>query len=230
MEVRNEISLKKSLPLPITLVPEFIPEPTGSKEMVPSASQTDPCKSSPPPTLALLTLPFPCEISPSNSEPPSLRPIDPLLDQTPMDFDDNTNTPTSGPLDPPNQHIQDQLLPNGEIHTKASGICNRRNNVLFRKSKSASPQKPKKNQDVSAVPLPPLGTKTFLSVVIPRLETLLLPKKRTRSNSAHAEEDEETPVKRLGTGSRLKAKHFLIIIIFSLSCSSDSSVFFLLQE
>uniref|UniRef100_A0A8P4G1C8 Bromodomain containing 1b n=1 Tax=Dicentrarchus labrax TaxID=13489 RepID=A0A8P4G1C8_DICLA len=38
-------------------------------------------------------------------------------------------------------------------------------------------------------------------LVIPRLETLLLPKKRTRSSSAEGEEeDEESPIKRLGTG------------------------------
>uniref|UniRef100_A0A3Q2P5H3 Bromodomain containing 1b n=1 Tax=Fundulus heteroclitus TaxID=8078 RepID=A0A3Q2P5H3_FUNHE len=53
-----------------------------------------------------------------------------------------------------------------------------------------------------AVSPPPLGAKTFLSVVIPRLETLLLPKKRTRSSSAEEEEEEEeeTPIKRLDTG------------------------------
>uniref|UniRef100_A0A3B4UQG8 Bromodomain containing 1b n=1 Tax=Seriola dumerili TaxID=41447 RepID=A0A3B4UQG8_SERDU len=48
-------------------------------------------------------------------------------------------------------------------------------------------------------PPPSLGSKTFLSVVIPRLETLLLPKKRSRSSSADGEEeDEESPIKRLG--------------------------------
>uniref|UniRef100_A0A8D2ZIC4 Bromodomain containing 1b n=1 Tax=Scophthalmus maximus TaxID=52904 RepID=A0A8D2ZIC4_SCOMX len=58
-----------------------------------------------------------------------------------------------------------------------------------------------RSEMTSAVPPTSLGAKTFLSVVIPRLETLLLPKKRTRSSSADGEEeDEESPIKRLGTG------------------------------
>ncbi|CAL8259975.1 unnamed protein product [Merluccius merluccius] len=47
----------------------------------------------------------------------------------------------------------------------------------------------------------PLGTKTFLSVVIPRLETLLLPRKRARSASTDVgQDDDESPIKRLDTG------------------------------
>ncbi|XP_061578163.1 bromodomain-containing protein 1-like isoform X2 [Cololabis saira] len=200
MEVRNEISLTKSrLPLPPS-AHDCVPKPAKSEEKAASESQKESCKSLPPPTLELLTSPFQCETSPSNAEPPSLKPIDPLLNHTPVELDDTTDTPTSGPLDPPNQNIPDQPLPNGDVHTKSSGACNRRTNVLFRKSKSASPQKPPKTPDLSTLSLPPLGAKTFLSVVIPRLETLLLPKKRTRSSSADGEEDEETPIKRLGTG------------------------------
>uniref|UniRef100_A0A3B5B8J7 Bromodomain-containing protein 1-like n=1 Tax=Stegastes partitus TaxID=144197 RepID=A0A3B5B8J7_9TELE len=170
MEVRSEISLKKSLPSSSPMSPDPGPNPAES------------------------------DISPSDSEPPSLKPVKPFLDQTPMELDDDTNTSTSVPLDTPNGHIPEPQLLNGDVHMDASSTCNRRTNVLFRKSKSASPQKPSKTQETSAVSTPHLGAKTFLSVVIPRLETLLLPKKRTRSSSADVEEDEESPIKRLGTG------------------------------
>ncbi|XP_041852997.1 bromodomain-containing protein 1-like isoform X2 [Melanotaenia boesemani] len=203
MEVRNEISLKKSLPPlpPPSSSSDLVPPPTELKEKPPA----DPCitqedKSLHPPTLELLTSPSQPDVSPSKKEPPSLKPINSLSDQTPMELDDNINTSTSVSPETPYGHIPDQPLPNGDIHIEASGTCNRRTNVLFRKSKSASPQKPPKAQEVSAASPPPLGAKTFLSVVIPRLETLLLPKKRTRSSSADGEEDEETPIKRLGTG------------------------------
>ncbi|KAJ7997649.1 hypothetical protein DPEC_G00214320 [Dallia pectoralis] len=76
---------------------------------------------------------------------------------------------------------------------------NRRTNVLFRKSKSSSPQKAPRTVEHLPCP-PPLGAKTFLSVVIPRLETLLLPRKRTHSVSGECDEDEESPIKRLDTG------------------------------
>ncbi|XP_069018439.1 bromodomain-containing protein 1-like isoform X1 [Embiotoca jacksoni] len=202
MEVRSEMSLKKSLP---PSPPSGLdPGGTEAEEKPPPGPPSKPCtppedKSLPPPTLELLTSPSQLDTSPSDLEPPSLNPVKPFLDQTPMELDDSTNTSTSESPDTPNGHIPHSLLPNGDVHTDASGACNRRSNVLFRKSKSASPQKPPKNQESSASP-PPLGAKTFLSVVIPRLETLLLPKKRTRSSSADGEEDEESPIKRLGTG------------------------------
>uniref|UniRef100_A0A8C9U0A0 Bromodomain containing 1 n=1 Tax=Scleropages formosus TaxID=113540 RepID=A0A8C9U0A0_SCLFO len=41
---------------------------------------------------------------------------------------------------------------------------------------------------------------TFLSVVLPRLETLLQPRKRSRSTSGDSEAEDESPVKRLDTG------------------------------
>uniref|UniRef100_A0A3P8YKV6 Bromodomain containing 1b n=1 Tax=Esox lucius TaxID=8010 RepID=A0A3P8YKV6_ESOLU len=67
-------------------------------------------------------------------------------------------------------------------------------------SKSTSPQKaPRTAEQLPGSP--PLGAKTFLSVVIPRLETLLLPRKRTHSASGECDEDEEeSPIKRLDTG------------------------------
>ncbi|XP_008280391.1 bromodomain-containing protein 1-like isoform X2 [Stegastes partitus] len=211
MEVRSEISLKKSLPSSSPMSPDPGPNPAESESESESEEKplpeppTDPCttlegKSLPPPMLELLPSPSQLSISPSDSEPPSLKPVKPFLDQTPMELDDDTNTSTSVPLDTPNGHIPEPQLLNGDVHMDASSTCNRRTNVLFRKSKSASPQKPSKTQETSAVSTPHLGAKTFLSVVIPRLETLLLPKKRTRSSSADVEEDEESPIKRLGTG------------------------------
>ncbi|XP_076589329.1 bromodomain-containing protein 1-like isoform X2 [Chaetodon auriga] len=205
MEVRSEMSLKKSLPSPPPATPEPDPAPTESEEKPLPEPPTEPCApqedaSLPPPTLELLTSLSQLDTSASDPEPPPLNAVKPSADHTPMELDSDTDTSTSVPPDTPNGHIPDPLLLNGDLHTEASGTCNRRTNNLFRKSKSASPQKPPKTQEASAALAPPLGAKTFLSVVIPRLETLLLPKKRTRSSSADGEEDEESPIKRLGTG------------------------------
>lgn len=203
MEVRSELSLKKSLPTPAPPAPN-IPAETEERPQPGTLSNLDKPNedmSLPQLTLQLLTSPSQVDTSPKNSEAPPLRPDSPFLDRTPMEVDNDICTSTSEHLEPPNGCVTEPLLLNGDIHTEASGACNRRNNVLFRKSKSASPQKGVKTPETSAArPTTPLGAKTFLSVVIPRLETLLLPKKRTRSNSADGEEDEESPIKRLGTG------------------------------
>uniref|UniRef100_A0A8D0ALX4 Bromodomain containing 1b n=1 Tax=Sander lucioperca TaxID=283035 RepID=A0A8D0ALX4_SANLU len=206
MEVRSEMSLKKSLRTPPPAPPGAKPAPrrVSAEKPLPELL-AEPCtppeeKPLPPPTLELLTSLSQLGSSPGASEPPPLKAAKPSTDHAPVELGGDTDTSTSAPA--PNGHVPDPPLPNGNIHTEASGACNRRNNVLFRKSKSASPQKPPKTQEASAVSPLPLGTKTFLSVVIPRLETLLLPKKRTRSSSADDgdEEDEESPIKRLGTG------------------------------
>lgn len=202
MEVRSEMSLKKSLRTPPPAPPEPSPPPTESTQKPLPEPLAEPCtppeeKPLPPPTLELLTSLSQLGSLPGASEPPPLKAAKPSTDHAPVELGGDTDTSTSAPA--PNGHVPDPPLPNGDIHTEASGACNRRNNVLFRKSKSASPQKPPKTQEASAVSPLPLGTKTFLSVVIPRLETLLLPKKRTRSSSAD-DEDEESPIKRLGTG------------------------------
>ncbi|KAK5602427.1 hypothetical protein CRENBAI_012004 [Crenichthys baileyi] len=196
MEVRSEISLKKSLPHPPPIVPDLPPSPSQSEE---KPSPEGPADSLPPPTLERLTPSSQHEISPNSSVPPSLMPATPVSELTPMQLDDNTSSSTSKPPYTPNGHLPDQLLPSSDFHTELTGNCNQRTNTLFRKSKSASPQKAPVTQEPAVSP-PPLGAKTFLSVVIPRLETLLLPKKRTRSSSAEDEEEEETPIKRLGTG------------------------------
>nr|XP_019934736.1 PREDICTED: bromodomain-containing protein 1-like isoform X1 [Paralichthys olivaceus] len=202
MEVRSEMSLKKSLPPPSPAASKPGSISTESDEEPLPEPLAKPCseqeKYLPPPTLNPLTSQSELDALPSNLELPPLNPIKPITDQTPMKLDSDTSTSVT--QDTPNGHIPDQLLPNGNLSTEVSVPCNRRTNVLFRKSKSASPQKPPKTQEASAVPPPSLGAKTFLSVVIPRLETLLLPKKRTRSSSADGEDDDESPIKRLGTG------------------------------
>ncbi|KAI3370968.1 hypothetical protein L3Q82_023618, partial [Scortum barcoo] len=206
MEVRSEMSLKKSLPTPSPATPEPDPTPTESEEKPlpePAAEPATPPdeKFLPPPTLELLTSLSQLNASPCDSEPPPLKAIKPSMDHTPMEINGDADKSTSMPSGAPNGHLPDPLLFNGDVHTEASGTCNRRTNTLFRKSKSASPQKPPKIQEASTASSPTLGSKTFLSVVIPRLETLLLPKKRTRSSSADGEEeDEESPIKRLDTG------------------------------
>ncbi|XP_072452623.1 bromodomain-containing protein 1 isoform X3 [Notamacropus eugenii] len=82
---------------------------------------------------------------------------------------------------------------------ESSTDVNRRTSVLFCKSKSVSPPKPAKTTETQPTS-PQLGTKTFLSVVLPRLETLLQPRKRSRSACGDSEADEESPGKRLDTG------------------------------
>ncbi|XP_069013026.1 bromodomain-containing protein 1 isoform X2 [Embiotoca jacksoni] len=115
-----------------------------------------------------------------------------------------------------------------------TGTVNRRTAVLFRKSKAASPLKAPRSGDEGSDGADrkegeeeeeeeeveveddddddgaQLGSKSFLSVVIPRLETLLHSKKRKHSGSRDSEEEEEeggeqedegeSPVKRLDTG------------------------------
>ncbi|XP_037307499.2 bromodomain-containing protein 1-like isoform X1 [Pungitius pungitius] len=185
-EVRSEMSLRQPPRMP---PPE--PSDTPPEEPAPE-SPAEPCtppEEPPPPpqTFELLTSLSRIDAS----EPPPKAATDRSLSEP------HNDTPTSalhGPVPQP-------PLSNGDAPPEAPAACNRRNNVLFRKSKSASPQKPLKSPEASAAAPPSLGAKTFLSVVIPRLETLLLPKKRRRSSSADGEEeDEESPIKRLGTG------------------------------
>lgn len=130
--------------------------------------------------------------------------------------------------------LQDPLL-EGDVSVVATstlaeptGAVNRRTAVLFRKSKTASPQKlprsadegcdradRKEGEEEQDEDGAQLGSKSFLSVVIPRLETLLHSKKRKHSGSRDAEEEEEegggdgeheesgeSPVKRLDTGKK----------------------------
>ncbi|XP_034090206.1 bromodomain-containing protein 1 isoform X1 [Gymnodraco acuticeps] len=101
-----------------------------------------------------------------------------------------------------------------------TGTVNRRTAVLFRKSKTTSPRKLPRNEEEEngdrkraeqqqqqqeeeeEDDIEDLGSKSFLSVVIPRLETLLHSKKRRRSREeVEAGGDKgKCPMKRLDTG------------------------------
>ncbi|XP_056137628.1 bromodomain-containing protein 1b [Lampris incognitus] len=211
MEVRSEMSLKKPLLPP----PEPSPPQSELQEKPLPEPSTEGCmleeeeKSLPPPKLEPLISPPQVENSGGDSEPPTLKPAKSSVDDIQMHVngESDTTTATSVHQDALNGRIPDPLLSDSglgvmatSVFSEASVTGNRRTNVLFRKSKSVSPQKPNKTVEASTGS-PPLGAKTFLSVVIPRLETLLLPRKRARSTSGDGEEEEEeSPIKRLDTG------------------------------
>ncbi|KPP66044.1 bromodomain-containing protein 1-like, partial [Scleropages formosus] len=198
-EVRHEMSLRNVLPA-------FQETCCSVAEEVVSAGQSaedDGDKSMPPMLEPSDTLPPPLN-SDTNSEPPTLKPVEPTPDSKchrRVKFD-NEKTDTSGSKEMPNGQIPNHL-PLSTATTlmppEPSSHVNRRTSVLFRKSKSVSPQKPVKASEAQPG-CPPLGTKTFLSVVLPRLETLLQPRKRSRSTSGDSEAEDESPVKRLDTG------------------------------
>lgn len=182
LEVRSQVGLRKSLPPspPTHEPPATLPE----SEVPPPLSQP--------------------EEAPATVSPPLLTP-GPAHSPEERHADISTSVPAAPPGD---RHALTASLVNGELHPEedaaatTTSTCGRRASNLFRKSKSASPQKAPRSPD-DAVPPPPLGAKTFLSVVIPRLETLLLPRKRRRSSAGGEEEGEgeESPVKRLDTGT-----------------------------
>lgn len=117
-----------------------------------------------------------------------------------LDAGDAPATSGDGPEVEPLLPASDLSLVATSTLAEPSNTVSRRTAVLFRKSKSVSPQKPPK----SPIRGPQLGTTTFLSVVIPRLETLLQPRKRTHSASSDGlPDDEESPIKRLDTGKSL---------------------------
>ncbi|XP_036375907.1 bromodomain-containing protein 1 isoform X1 [Megalops cyprinoides] len=203
-EVRCEMSPKKTPPAPAE------PSQPAAVEAGPAAPsvEEDGDKSLPPKLEPSDSLP-PSVNSDTNSEPPTLKPIDPSPDKChkPAVTPDSDKTATSSPEEPPDGPTpESQPLPNGDVAEDAApapaeppGPVGRRTAVLFRKSKSVSPQKPAGAGDASP-PRPQLGTKTFLSVVIPRLETLLQPRKRSRSASGDSESDEPSPRKRFDAG------------------------------
>lgn len=142
--------------------------------------------------------------SDSPSEPPTLKPVEPSPEKCPkkVKFDSEMlSTSLLNGLSPDVLPSDDNVMVATSTLTEPANMVNRRTAVLFRKSKNTSPQKPSNPGD-SPVDCPQLGTKTFLSVVIPRLETLLQNRKRTRSASGDCQEDDEheCPIKRLDTG------------------------------
>ncbi|XP_041752690.2 bromodomain-containing protein 1-like isoform X2 [Coregonus clupeaformis] len=163
----------------------------------------------------------------SNSEPPTLKPIhpNPTLDskthgQVKFDQEKPNNASSTTPKTLLNGHTDSQnplLLSEGNVSVVAtstiaqpSGMTvNRRTAVLFRKSKTSSPGKNQggRGGGEAQTGCPQLGTKAFLSVMIPRLETLLHPRTRKRSHSPSGGDSEgggdgedESPVKRIDTG------------------------------
>ncbi|KAI1882074.1 hypothetical protein AGOR_G00246940 [Albula goreensis] len=198
-DIRCEMSLKK---------PTTPRQPDGSqrgaKEAEPAgrSSEEEGDKSLPPKLEPSDTLPPPVNAE-SDSEPPTLKPID--HQPSPenkchkrVKFDGEKSA-TSGPKETVNGHASDSPSDSdaGVSVSEPSTPVSRRTSVLFRKSKS--PQKPTSPGD-SPPPCPQLGTKTFLSVVIPRLETLLQPRKRSRSASGDSEPDDMPASKRLHAG------------------------------
>uniref|UniRef100_A0A3B1KAV2 Bromodomain containing 1b n=1 Tax=Astyanax mexicanus TaxID=7994 RepID=A0A3B1KAV2_ASTMX len=140
----------------------------------------------------------------STSEPPALKPIEPTLDKCPRKVKvvgKMISTSLLNGLSPeiPSEPSENNIVVATSTLTEPADIVNRRTALLFRKSKSVSPQKPLKAGQAS-VDCPQLGTKTFLSVVIPRLETLLQHRKRARSGDSQDGDEEECPIKRFDSG------------------------------
>ncbi|XP_077357631.1 bromodomain-containing protein 1 isoform X2 [Festucalex cinctus] len=164
-------------------------------------------------------------------EPPTLKPIDATPDSddkahtkgTMLDRD-LTNPRSSPPH--LNGHSHNNLqasLFDGDVSVVATstlaepgGTVSRRTAVLFRKSKAASPLKSTRGRDDGGADEDErkesdedvdggnaqLASKSLLSVVIPRLETLLHSKKRKKHLDVQEEHQEEgkSPVKRLDMG------------------------------
>lgn len=168
----------------------------------------------------------------ADSEPPTLKPIDDATDRIEQTHSkrlkldaDGAELLSSAPR--LNGHsLQNALLDDGVslLATPAlaepTGVANNRTAVVFHKSKAggasesedkefdgadgSSGEQEGENADASQ-----LGSKSFLSVVIPRLETLLHSKKRkhgdgrgkeTEEGEAEHKEEEAPPGKRLNTG------------------------------
>ncbi|XP_015245745.1 PREDICTED: bromodomain-containing protein 1 [Cyprinodon variegatus] len=173
--------------------------------------------------------------SETHSEPPTLRPIDDAPDceekihSKRLKLDEQAaDLLSSAPR--LNGHSLQSTLLDGDVSVLAkstvaepAGGANHRTAANFYKSKSAGAHRPpeKKDEDCDGADegsgeqegegrdASQLGSKSFLSVVIPRLETLLHSKKRKHSGSqgkeaegreAEGEEEEASPGKRLDMG------------------------------
>lgn len=154
-------------------------------------------------------LPLPSN-SETNSEPPTLNPVELHPEQSKLfkrvTFDNESHSTCTQSALVSGHPPEPTLASSGDVPAAAasavaepSSDVNRRTSVLFCKSKSVSPPKSAKNTETQPTS-PQLGTKTFLSVVLPRLETLLQPRKRSRSTCGDSEVEEESPGKRLDTG------------------------------
>ncbi|KAF7694049.1 bromodomain-containing protein 1 isoform X2 [Silurus meridionalis] len=181
-DVRMEMSLRKTLPRSSEHArpaeepaSEDSPAEEGDKSAPPKLEPSD----SQPPVIQ----------SDGPSEPPTLNPIEPQQRPGKPEHTETLNGLSRDRL----------LMDNADVSVVAmstvaerSAPVNRRTSVLFRKSKSTSPQKATGGDEAQ------IGAKTILSVVIPRLETLLHTRKRTRSASRGSEGEEEISTKRPG--------------------------------
>uniref|UniRef100_A0A096MCP2 Bromodomain containing 1b n=1 Tax=Poecilia formosa TaxID=48698 RepID=A0A096MCP2_POEFO len=222
MEVRSQIGLKKALSHPPPPALDLPQCPSQCEEKLGPISGLVPVL---PPASERLSSSFKPDVSPCGSVPPTLKPVVPLSEQAPLQLDDNTSSSTSKPPQPTNRPLPDQPLPNRNFPSELSGSCPQR--TIFRKSKSASPQKAPMTPELPAASPPLLGAKTFLSVVIPRLETLLVPKKRTRSSSTEDEEEEENSSSGLTNGFLVEEKLDSVsprILEPRRRCASESSI------
>lgn len=156
-------------------------------------------------------LPLPSN-SETNSEPPTLKPVELHPEQSKLfkrvTFDNASHSTCTQSALALGHPPEPTLACSGDAPAAASAVAepasdvNRRSSVLFCKPKSVSPPKSAKNTETQPTS-PQLGTKTFLSVVLPRLETLLQPRKRSRSTCGDSEVEEGSPGKRLDTGKCL---------------------------
>lgn len=187
--------------------------PTGDKSLPPKLELSD----SIPPLIH----------SDADPEPPTLKPIDCEGKARRKSADSDGEIPQLLPSVPHlNGYAHDPAassLLEGEATAEAAGAVNRRTAVLFRKSKAAGPHKPPRDGDRATdgategekegedADEAQLASKSFLSVVIPRLETLLHKRKRKHNGGGGSEgeeeeaEEDEAPVKRLNTGEGSRA-------------------------
>ncbi|XP_074083353.1 bromodomain-containing protein 1 isoform X2 [Macrotis lagotis] len=201
--IRNKLSQPASQPPPLE-------SGIGSfeEEGAPLEQEADEEGDKSPPKLEPSdALPLPSN-SETNSEPPTLKPVELNPEQSKLfkrvKFDNELYSTSiqkemvngHTPEHKPDSNLNDSTV---SAVAESSTDVNRRTSVLFCKSKSVSPPKPAKTTETQPTS-PQLGTKTFLSVVLPRLETLLQPRKRSRSACGDSEADEESPGKRLDTG------------------------------
>lgn len=153
--------------------------------------------------------------SDADAEPPTLKPIDAAPDREGKarrkSADSDGEIPQLLPSVPHlNGYARDGPPPEGDA-------VNRRTAVLFRKSKGAKTPGggdgaaeggAEGTEEAEEGDEAQLGSKSFLSVVIPRLETLLHKRKRKHNGGRDSEgeeeegEEDEAPVKRLNTGER----------------------------
>ncbi|KAJ8373967.1 hypothetical protein SKAU_G00045470 [Synaphobranchus kaupii] len=172
-DVRCEMSVKKTPPSkPVTSQSECSQSDANEARPAEQSLVEDGDKSVPPKLEPSDSLPPPVN-SESNSEPPKLKPID----RQPR----------------PENKCHKSVKFDGQVFTPSIPEEKVNGHTSDCEGSAAATPAP-------AEPANPLGTRTFLSVVIPRLETLLQPRKRSRSASGESEPDDTPSTKRLHEG------------------------------